>query len=335
MKRIVALWLIVVLGVWLPSACRHEAQSGATSGEAKTPATRGGGSVVRMIDLPRYQANLPAGPGREAFAVACLTCHTTRYITMQPPLTPAKWEESVRKMMKVYVAPVAEDQVQPVVQYIVAALASDPGPWETPAVVAKPTKSSTAGSIESANPADVAVHGTVLYAANCASCHGRRGDAQTPAAMSMLPRPTDLTASAFAPQAIEAAIVKGVSGTAMPGYANLSKQDVRDLATFTESLSSERTQPSPSASDASAATLYAQNCARCHGTTGQGDGIAAPPLARPPANFKLVRPSVAQATRVIADGVPGAAMPPWKTKLSEPQRTALAQYVRSFYPPPR
>src|SRR5207253_2227541 len=99
--------------------------------DAKTQAAGGSSGAgatkpLHLIDLPHYQANLPPAPGRDAFAVACMACHTTRYITTQPPLTPAKWEESVRKMMKVYAAPIAEDQVQPIVQYIVAALAADP-----------------------------------------------------------------------------------------------------------------------------------------------------------------------------------------------------------------
>src|SRR4051794_21880914 len=40
--------------------------------------------VVR-IELPHYApANLPDAPGRDAFTTACLSCHSTRYITMQP-----------------------------------------------------------------------------------------------------------------------------------------------------------------------------------------------------------------------------------------------------------
>ena len=42
------------------------------------PATNSGGSEqVRRIELPRFQSNLPEGAGREAFAAACLSCHST------------------------------------------------------------------------------------------------------------------------------------------------------------------------------------------------------------------------------------------------------------------
>jgi mono/diheme cytochrome c family protein len=34
---------------------------------------------------------------------------------------------------------------------------------------------------------------------------------------------------------------------------------------------------------------------------------------------------------VTTDGVPGTAMAAWKTKLSDAQRAALADYVRSLY----
>src|SRR5436305_8947308 len=35
-------------------------------------------SSAKTIALPHYQANLPDAPGRDAFAVGCLSCHTTR-----------------------------------------------------------------------------------------------------------------------------------------------------------------------------------------------------------------------------------------------------------------
>src|SRR5438128_1040798 len=62
----------------------------------------GGQSVVSAITLPRYQFDLPAAPGRDVFAVACVSCHSSRYVTNQPPLSAAKWDEEVRKMIKNY-----------------------------------------------------------------------------------------------------------------------------------------------------------------------------------------------------------------------------------------
>src|SRR5438477_12705694 len=91
---------------------------------AKPPA------AVHAIRLPRYQRDLPTAPGREVFAVACLSCHSERYVTMQPRMTAAKWEESVRKMINTFGAPIAEEQVAQIVQYITATKESgQTGPW--------------------------------------------------------------------------------------------------------------------------------------------------------------------------------------------------------------
>src|SRR4051794_11241621 len=123
------------IALLLVSACGHPLSR--AQDDAKTQAASGASSSVHAIELPRYAPSLPQAPGRDSFAVACLSCHSTRYITMQPPLSAAKWEESVRKMMKTYGAPVAEDQVAAVVQYIMAAKeAGRGGGWGTPGAAA-------------------------------------------------------------------------------------------------------------------------------------------------------------------------------------------------------
>src|SRR3954468_1094967 len=116
MNRIVT--SMFVIGSLFAVSCQHQ------DGVQESSPSKAADSIdrpVTAIVLPRYQANLPPGPGREAFAVNCLSCHSSRYITMQPPMTAAKWEENVRKMMKTYAAPIAEEQVQPIVQYLTAA----------------------------------------------------------------------------------------------------------------------------------------------------------------------------------------------------------------------
>src|SRR4051812_15009928 len=101
MRRTTTITLALLL---LLSACGHSTSR--AQDDAKTQAVGAASSTVHAIDLPRYAPTLPQAPGRDVFAVACLSCHSTRYITMQPPLTAAKWEESVRKMMKTYAAPI-------------------------------------------------------------------------------------------------------------------------------------------------------------------------------------------------------------------------------------
>src|SRR3954464_31030 len=119
-------------------SCRPQASTSTSdSPGAARGIAPGEGEQFHAIVLPRYQMALPPGPGQEAFASACLTCHSTRYIGMQPPLTAAKWEENVRKMAKVYGAPIAEEQVPQVLRYLMATKETgNPRDWNTLATVA-------------------------------------------------------------------------------------------------------------------------------------------------------------------------------------------------------
>src|ERR1700722_3109724 len=82
---------------------------------------------IHEITLPRYQPNLPPGPGRDAFATACLPCHSDRYISTQPPLPEAKWEAEVKKMVTTYGCYVTDEQVPQIAQYAIALQKSPEG----------------------------------------------------------------------------------------------------------------------------------------------------------------------------------------------------------------
>lgn len=281
-------------------------------------------STLRTITLPRFQANLPEGPGREAFASSCLSCHSARYISIQPPLTAAKWEESVRKMIKTYAAPIAEEQVPQIVQYLMATKEADPNPWSamTPVLMASV-------DTQTLKPSADLERGAQVYAQNCASCHGAKGAGDGATANTMLPRPTDLTSNRYSDETLSAALLKGVPATAMPGYSSLPKQDLPAVLAFTKNLGVKKTSPAAASDEAKA--LFVKNCIECHGEFGSGDGMTAASLPRPPTNFRAQQPRHDYALRVISEGVAGTAMPAWKTKLSQPQRQLLADYVRTFY----
>src|SRR5436190_1642815 len=196
---------------------------------------------TKAISLPKYQPNLPEGPGRELFASACLSCHSERYISMQPPMNATKWEESVRKMMKTFGAPVAEEQVPVIVQYLMAAKENHPAvAWNTLA----PALPTTAPIIE----ADAKTRdkdrreGRTSYALHCASCHGRKGAGDGTSASLLLPKPTNFTEGRYTFAALAHMTYAGVPATAMPGFAALSNDDVRAVVTYTQQLSAT-TQP--------------------------------------------------------------------------------------------
>ena len=64
------------------------------------------------------QAPLVTGDGRSEVASYCNTCHSPRYITMQPPLPAEQWEAEVNKMMKTYGASIPEDARQKINRYL-------------------------------------------------------------------------------------------------------------------------------------------------------------------------------------------------------------------------
>lgn len=95
--------------------------------------------------------------------------------------------------------------------------------------------------------------------------------------------------------------------------------------------------PNPiAASDESLAIgagLYANNCAFCHGESGEGDGPAASGLATPPAD--LHEDHVQSLTDgalfyIISHSEPGSPMPAWEDVLDEDERWHVVNFIRTF-----
>jgi mono/diheme cytochrome c family protein len=211
--------------------------------------------TVKSIELPHFAEDLPAGPERELFASRCLSCHSTRYIAMQPLVPAAKWEENVKKMAKTYAAPIGEDEVPRIVQYLVEFQRQGTEP------LARTAQRDVA--IAALPPSEDLQRGKAVYAAACASCHGPAGKGDGQNMVTLLPKATDLTDGRFARNAVTAALVRGVRGTAMPAFPSLSNEDVAAVTAYTVSLGAavEKVQP-----PAEAKALFDTACASCHGT---------------------------------------------------------------------
>ncbi len=83
----------------------------------------GAGLFFSLIAASSYCGELPiklAGGERAALVqLRCSTCHSLDYIVMNSPfLTRAAWDAEVRKMMKIMGAPIAENEVAPIVDYL-------------------------------------------------------------------------------------------------------------------------------------------------------------------------------------------------------------------------
>jgi len=68
--------------------------------------------------FPSFPVELPDGEGKLEVQSFCAMCHSTRYITMQPPLRAAEWEAEVHKMIKAYGAPIPEATEKKIIFYL-------------------------------------------------------------------------------------------------------------------------------------------------------------------------------------------------------------------------
>jgi sulfite dehydrogenase (cytochrome) subunit B len=72
------------------------------------------------IQPPAETAVLKPGPGQDVAQANCFSCHSVDYIYMQPPMTEAQWRAVVVKMKKVMGAPIADEDVDVIVKYLVS-----------------------------------------------------------------------------------------------------------------------------------------------------------------------------------------------------------------------
>ncbi len=77
-------------------------------------------------------------------------------------------------------------------------------------------------------------------------------------------------------------------------------------------------------------TLFAQNCAGCHGANGAGNGPAASGLSPKPANFRQHRFSTEGVAHILWNGRAGSAMPAWRD-FPAIDLASLATYVQTLH----
>ena len=213
--------------------------------------------------------------------------------------------------------------------------------------------------------------GRNIYFDACASCHGIRGDGKGPAAQGFDPAPRNFrrgsykfrtTVSGALPldKDLERTVREGIPGTEMPRWKNvLSKHDIRTVVQYIKTFSPMFADPDslplpedilempeerpfePSlASIAAGRELYIdQDCVKCHGENGAGDGNQADELVDDwdvpilPANLTLhyFRNGNRDQDiyRVFTSAINGTPMPAFD-ELSEEERWELVDYVQSL-----
>ena len=74
--------------------------------------------------------------------------------------------------------------------------------------------------------------------------------------------------------------------------------------------------------------LFKQKCAMCHGADGKGyAALKTPDFTDPKVQASLKDEEI---TKIIKNGKPGTAMPPFKDSLSDDQIKSLVGYIRSL-----
>ena len=76
------------------------------------------GARYAVEPYPLYTPKLAPGSGRELVEGYCHTCHSLRYITMQPPLPARTWQAVVKKMIEVYGMQAPEADVPKMLRYL-------------------------------------------------------------------------------------------------------------------------------------------------------------------------------------------------------------------------
>lgn len=171
----------------------------------------------------------------------------------------------------------------------------------------------------------------VIYHNYCSVCHGDRGDGRSRARGSLVPPPRDFTSGGeLSRDTMITITTHGKPGTAMtPWKTQLNAKEIEAVVDYIRrSFMVVATDPRLQ----HGRTLYAQNCAVCHGERGQGSrlpvGGPVPPrdLASPQSRIELTRERMITS---VTNGRPGTAMAAFANRLSSQDIEAVVDYVRA------
>jgi len=123
--RIKSVVLLVGIAA-LMAGCRRssniskEPEHGIANGKMDSMLDAKPDSPVHTIVMPHDEPLFPPGPGHDEFVTACVVCHSTRYITMQPRFSRTTWLSEVNKMKNVYGAHISDEQVVKITDYLLS-----------------------------------------------------------------------------------------------------------------------------------------------------------------------------------------------------------------------
>jgi cytochrome c oxidase cbb3-type subunit I/II len=207
--------------------------------------------------------------------------------------------------------------------------------------------------------------GQRVYVANCAACHGEKGDGKGPEAGRLKTKPRDFTRGIYKfrstpsgslplDEDILRTVISGVRGTSMLAQAHLSKEEtvavVEYIKDFSPRFKEEKpgrvvaSTPKPSQSARLVAlgkSKYEEaGCAQCHGPDGAGEGRSAnglkddwgEPISATDLTLKPFKsgPNPEDLYRTISTGLNGTPMPSYAEALTPEERWSLVFYILSI-----
>lgn len=92
-------------------------------------------AVAVEITLPIETSRLVESPlpGYALTVAHCYTCHSTEYVRFQPSSSPrAYWKATVTKMQKTFGAPIPDEVVEPITDYLVKTYGAERAPASGP-----------------------------------------------------------------------------------------------------------------------------------------------------------------------------------------------------------
>lgn len=209
-----------------------------------------------------------------------------------------------------------------------------------------------------------------LYQRQCVACHGEKGDGDGPAAYLLSPKPRDFTSGVFkfrstpsgsppTDQDLLRTLKHGINGTSMPAWDRLSDKELTDIIKYVKSFSDIfddkdaiekpiviKSPPKMTKKSVRAGrkVYKEQECSKCHGAKGKGDGPSSAKLKddmdRPIRPYDFTRgPSLMKGGtsaediyRTFMTGLDGTPMPSFIDELTEQKRWQLVHYIQSLSP---
>lgn len=210
-----------------------------------------------------------------------------------------------------------------------------------------------------------AVKGKPLYQRYCLSCHGALGDGRGEAAEWLSVKPRDFRQGVFKWRStpsgslplisdLDKRILEGVYGTSMPPWYPIGRKARLDLIAYIQTFSSRWREEQPQepidipaepaftqeSVDRGRAVFESNECAKCHGDEGRGDGPASTSLKDDWGNtivpYDLTKGHLKGGNtardiyRVFMTGLSGTPMPSFSRSIEPAAAWDLVHYIESI-----